>query len=245
MIIENKCMALNSRTIVKTNGVSSVGPPGCPALDPGPAVWKVGGWVGPGCRECPGPGSLTPGALLWPALLVSAGPETCCSLKWRSSRTGLAVLHPGRDPEAPQPEQLAGPAPQAVWFDQIFGGPSWWGRSLREQAGGDATENFEDVRHSDARELSKTYIFGELHSDDRSKMTKPLETFITTVDANFNWWANWMIPAISALVVTLMYHVYTADDYILRSQWKKRLLWTKEKEANVNCLDWQKPSPEK
>lgn len=35
---------------------------------------------------------------------------------------------------------------------------------LREQAGGDATENFEDVGHStDARELSKTYIIGELH----------------------------------------------------------------------------------
>ncbi|KAK1344052.1 hypothetical protein QTO34_014611 [Cnephaeus nilssonii] len=45
---------------------------------------------------------------------------------------------------------------------------------LREQAGGDATENFEDVGHSmDARELSKTYIIGELHPDDRPKITKP------------------------------------------------------------------------
>ncbi|XP_049475550.1 cytochrome b5 isoform X1 [Panthera uncia] len=45
---------------------------------------------------------------------------------------------------------------------------------LREQAGGDATENFEDVGHStDARELSKTYIIGELHPDDRSKIIKP------------------------------------------------------------------------
>ncbi|XP_059977285.1 cytochrome b5 isoform X2 [Lagenorhynchus albirostris] len=45
---------------------------------------------------------------------------------------------------------------------------------LREQAGGDATENFEDVGHStDARELSKTFIIGELHPDDRSKITKP------------------------------------------------------------------------
>ncbi|XP_076991354.1 cytochrome b5 isoform X2 [Tamandua tetradactyla] len=35
---------------------------------------------------------------------------------------------------------------------------------LREQAGGDATENFEDIGHStDARELSKTFIIGELH----------------------------------------------------------------------------------
>ncbi|XP_036100351.1 cytochrome b5 isoform X3 [Molossus molossus] len=56
---------------------------------------------------------------------------------------------------------------------------------LREQAGGDATENFEDVGHSsDARELSKTYIIGELHPDDRSKISKPPETLITTVDSD-------------------------------------------------------------
>nr|XP_048274993.1 cytochrome b5 isoform X2 [Myodes glareolus] len=48
---------------------------------------------------------------------------------------------------------------------------------LREQAGGDATENFEDVGHStDARELSKTYIIGELHPDDRSKIAKPSDS---------------------------------------------------------------------
>lgn len=35
---------------------------------------------------------------------------------------------------------------------------------LREQAGGDATENFEDVGHStDARTLSESFIIGELH----------------------------------------------------------------------------------
>uniref|UniRef100_A0AAA9SBS1 Cytochrome b5 n=1 Tax=Bos taurus TaxID=9913 RepID=A0AAA9SBS1_BOVIN len=56
---------------------------------------------------------------------------------------------------------------------------------LREQAGGDATENFEDVGHStDARELSKTFIIGELHPDDRSKITKPSESIITTIDSN-------------------------------------------------------------
>nr|AGC94755.1 interferon-alpha-2b/cytochrome b5 isoform 2 fusion protein [synthetic construct] len=47
---------------------------------------------------------------------------------------------------------------------------------LREQAGGDATENFEDVGHStDAREMSKTFIIGELHPDDRPKLNKPPE----------------------------------------------------------------------
>ncbi|XP_069324453.1 cytochrome b5 isoform X3 [Eulemur rufifrons] len=74
---------------------------------------------------------------------------------------------------------------------------------LREQAGGDATENFEDVGHStDARELSKTYIIGELHP----------ETLITTVDSNSSWWTNWVIPAISALAVALMYRLYVAED---------------------------------
>ncbi|KAB1256162.1 Cytochrome b5, partial [Camelus dromedarius] len=74
---------------------------------------------------------------------------------------------------------------------------------LREQAGGDATENFEDVGHStDARELSKTFIIGELHP----------ETLITTVDSNSSWWTNWVIPAASALVVALMYHLYTSED---------------------------------
>uniref|UniRef100_A0A8C3WY24 Cytochrome b5 n=1 Tax=Catagonus wagneri TaxID=51154 RepID=A0A8C3WY24_9CETA len=74
---------------------------------------------------------------------------------------------------------------------------------LREQAGGDATENFEDVGHStDARELSKTFIIGELHP----------ETLITTVESNSSWWTNWVIPAISALVVALMYHFYTSEN---------------------------------
>ncbi|KAM5222390.1 cytochrome b5 isoform 1-T1 [Ctenodactylus gundi] len=84
---------------------------------------------------------------------------------------------------------------------------------LREQAGGDATENFEDVGHStDARELSKTFIIGELHPDDRPKIAKPVETLITTVESNSSWWTNWVIPAISALAVALMYRLYMAED---------------------------------
>ncbi|XP_021562616.1 cytochrome b5 isoform X1 [Carlito syrichta] len=92
---------------------------------------------------------------------------------------------------------------------------------LREQAGGDATENFEDVGHStDARELSKTYIIGELHPDDRSKLNKPSvslplvfqETLITTLESNSSWWTNWLIPALSAVAVALMYHLYMAED---------------------------------
>ncbi|XP_006913799.1 cytochrome b5 isoform X2 [Pteropus alecto] len=84
---------------------------------------------------------------------------------------------------------------------------------LREQAGGDATEDFEDVGHSsDAREMSKTFIIGELHPDDRKKITKPSEILLTTVDSNSSWWTNWVIPAISVLVIALMYHFYMAED---------------------------------
>uniref|UniRef100_A0A452VCD2 Uncharacterized protein n=1 Tax=Ursus maritimus TaxID=29073 RepID=A0A452VCD2_URSMA len=76
-----------------------------------------------------------------------------------------------------------------------------------------ATENFEGVRHStDSRELSKTYIIGELHPDDRSKKTKPLEILITTIDSNSSWWTHWVIPAISALMVALLYLLYTVED---------------------------------
>ncbi|KAB0389300.1 hypothetical protein E2I00_017099 [Balaenoptera physalus] len=118
---------------------------------------------------------------------------------------------------------------------------------LREQAGGDATENFEDVGHStDARELSKTFIIGELHPetlittiDSNSRVTfssKKVSEVIKTCRGDFHgkekehslesppsntmqasllflssWWTNWVIPAISALVVALMYHFYTSE----------------------------------
>uniref|UniRef100_A0A0E9XIP2 Cytochrome b5 n=1 Tax=Anguilla anguilla TaxID=7936 RepID=A0A0E9XIP2_ANGAN len=48
---------------------------------------------------------------------------------------------------------------------------------LREQAGGDATESFEDVGHStDAREMAKSFLIGELHPEDRHKIAKPPES---------------------------------------------------------------------
>ncbi|KFO78646.1 Cytochrome b5, partial [Cuculus canorus] len=83
---------------------------------------------------------------------------------------------------------------------------------LREQAGGDATENFEDVGHSsDARGLSETFIIGELHPDDRAKLQKPTETLITTTQSNSSSWSNWVIPAIAAVIVALMYRSYMSE----------------------------------
>ncbi|XP_062343563.1 cytochrome b5 isoform X2 [Cinclus cinclus] len=73
---------------------------------------------------------------------------------------------------------------------------------LREQAGGDATENFEDVGHStDARTLSESFIVGELHP----------ETLITTAQSTSSSWSNWVIPAIAAIIVALMYRSYMSE----------------------------------
>ncbi|XP_019400617.1 PREDICTED: cytochrome b5 [Crocodylus porosus] len=83
---------------------------------------------------------------------------------------------------------------------------------LREQGGGDATESFEDVGHStDARTLSESFIIGELHPDDREKVQKPTDTLITTVQSNSSSWTNWVIPAIAALIVALMYRFYSSE----------------------------------
>ncbi|XP_034416032.1 cytochrome b5 isoform X2 [Cyclopterus lumpus] len=58
---------------------------------------------------------------------------------------------------------------------------------LREQAGGDATESFEDVGHStDAREMSLSMMIGELHPDDRVN-TEHEETLVTTLKDNPSW----------------------------------------------------------
>ncbi|XP_068199993.1 cytochrome b5 isoform X2 [Antennarius striatus] len=53
---------------------------------------------------------------------------------------------------------------------------------LREQAGGDATESFEDVGHSsDAREMAGGMLIGELHPDDRHLIAPPEERPVTSV----------------------------------------------------------------
>lgn len=84
---------------------------------------------------------------------------------------------------------------------------------LREQAGGDATENFEDVGHStDARTMSSQFVIGELHPDDRPKLQRPSETLITTVDSTSSWWANWIIPGVAAVIVAFMYHLYMTSN---------------------------------
>ncbi|KAG8133420.1 putative Cytochrome b5-like protein [Naja naja] len=62
---------------------------------------------------------------------------------------------------------------------------------LREQAGADATESFED--------------------DDWGKVEKPTGPYITTVESNASSWTNWVIPAIAAIIVALMYRFYMLE----------------------------------
>ncbi|NXA33506.1 CYB5 protein, partial [Eudromia elegans] len=87
---------------------------------------------------------------------------------------------------------------------------------LREQAGGDATENFEDVGHStDARALSETFIIGELHPV--SKIFAAYNNLLVTISKVIflkllsSSWSNWVIPAIAAVIVALMYRSYMME----------------------------------
>uniref|UniRef100_A0A3Q3G592 Cytochrome b5 n=1 Tax=Kryptolebias marmoratus TaxID=37003 RepID=A0A3Q3G592_KRYMA len=76
---------------------------------------------------------------------------------------------------------------------------------LREQAGGNATESFEDVGHStDAREMASSMVIGEVHPVSR-------ETLVTTVKDESSWWTNLVIPALAAAIVTLMYRIFTVE----------------------------------
>ncbi|XP_060693995.1 cytochrome b5 [Hemiscyllium ocellatum] len=82
---------------------------------------------------------------------------------------------------------------------------------LFEQAGGDATESFEDVGHSsDAREMLKQYFIGELDLADRRKENSK-DVLITTTSSHSSWWTNWLIPAFAAGIVGLMYRFYLTE----------------------------------
>ncbi|XP_051919772.1 cytochrome b5 [Hippocampus zosterae] len=81
---------------------------------------------------------------------------------------------------------------------------------LLEQAGADATESFEDVGHStDAREMLQQFCIGELHMDDR-KNEKPKDVNVTT-EESCNSWTTWMIPAIAATLIGILYRFYMSS----------------------------------
>ncbi|XP_063730016.1 cytochrome b5 [Eleginops maclovinus] len=83
---------------------------------------------------------------------------------------------------------------------------------LREQAGGNATESFEDVGHSsDAREMAHDMMIGELHPDDRHKIAVKEESYVTTLNDEPSWYSNLLVPALVAAVVTVLYRIVTGD----------------------------------
>ncbi|XP_070763899.1 cytochrome b5 type B isoform X2 [Enoplosus armatus] len=78
---------------------------------------------------------------------------------------------------------------------------------LLEQAGADASESFEDVGHStDAREMLQQYYVGEVHMDDRKKVTEKEED--DTNSGESSSWTTWLIPATAAIVIGVMYRYY-------------------------------------
>lgn len=123
---------------------------------------------------------------------------------------GHEVPHPGRHSEAqPRRKYPGDPAPQGddltTFLEEHLGEEG----VLRGQTRGDATEHLEGVEYStEARELSKTQTTGELHLDDRSKITKPSGPLIATTDSNSSRWANGAIPAITLMVGISSYQSY-------------------------------------
>ncbi|XP_023230450.1 cytochrome b5-like [Centruroides sculpturatus] len=81
---------------------------------------------------------------------------------------------------------------------------------LLEQAGKNATEAFEDVGHStDARELMKQYMIGELCEEDK-KITGDIEEKIhwPSSSEDESSWKNWIIPIVVAGVASILYRLY-------------------------------------
>ncbi|XP_004273260.2 cytochrome b5 type B [Orcinus orca] len=81
---------------------------------------------------------------------------------------------------------------------------------LLEQAGGDATESFEDVGHSsDAREMLKQYYIGDVHPNDlkpRSDGKDPLKN-----NTCKSYWSYWIFPIVGAILLGFLYRYYMAE----------------------------------
>jgi len=83
---------------------------------------------------------------------------------------------------------------------------------LLEQGGADGSEAFEDVGHStDARDLMKDYLIGDLHPDDHSSKTyQPNTGPLGRETQSSSSWTGWLIPLGIALVAALAYRFIIA-----------------------------------
>ncbi|KAM9067055.1 cytochrome b5 [Sarcophilus harrisii] len=77
---------------------------------------------------------------------------------------------------------------------------------LVEQAGGDATESFEDVAHSmDAKDMLKQYYIGEVHPSDRKEGSQNSGSFFKRCCSTC------IIPIMGAVLLAVMYRFYMAE----------------------------------
>jgi len=80
---------------------------------------------------------------------------------------------------------------------------------LFENAGIDATENFEDVGHSsDAREMLEEYYIGELAEEDRTATSDPKGPKswgsgpVVEEEAS---WTSWLLPMLGAFLASMAF----------------------------------------
>lgn len=81
---------------------------------------------------------------------------------------------------------------------------------LIEQAGKDATENFEDVGHSnDARDMMKKYKIGELVASERTNVAQKSEpTWSTDTQNEESSVKSWLLPLVLCLFATIFYKFF-------------------------------------
>jgi len=82
---------------------------------------------------------------------------------------------------------------------------------LLEQAGKDATENFEDVGHStDARTMMKDFHIGELNDEDKTKTddSGAKKWGDDNKEDEGSSWKSWLIPMALALTASLIFRYF-------------------------------------
>ncbi|KAF0764500.1 cytochrome b5-like isoform X2 [Aphis craccivora] len=87
---------------------------------------------------------------------------------------------------------------------------------LLEQAGKDATEEFEDVGHSsDAREVMQKYKIGELIEEDKRKNKKPVKkpppASSSASGDDFSLWKSWLLPLTMGVLAIFVYRYFIAS----------------------------------
>uniref|UniRef100_A0A2S2NIQ7 Cytochrome b5 n=1 Tax=Schizaphis graminum TaxID=13262 RepID=A0A2S2NIQ7_SCHGA len=87
---------------------------------------------------------------------------------------------------------------------------------LLEQAGKDATEEFEDVGHSsDAREVMQKYKIGELIEEDKRQNKKPVKKPTPASSSasgdDFSLWKSWLLPLTMGVLAIFVYRYFIAS----------------------------------